>query len=375
MSGTMMPQPPPQMPPQGMAPPAPPQRAGGAPPQIPPQVLQMLMQRMQGAQGGAPGGQQMSPGPPGDATPIGMPKHLQPPSGVGGAAGDMASQGRNGDMLMAHLTPGEIQIPPQIQTPQLMAAIQAAFAQAGLNPAQFVAGSPQASVNPQTGAAEFNANGFLQYLPALAGMAASVAAPYLAPAALATTMGSALAPAAAGLAAGATSAATGGSATQALLSGAGAAGGSYLGGMGAGGGGGGAATVPATDAMPVAATSAGPNPYGAGANPEIGAMSTAAQTGTTQVASPMAVTPANASQAPINWGQAFKAGMGASLGGAMAPNEQKSNVPSSFNEKMPPLNTNYGQILGSNQANKPTFKGYNPYAAASGQGYRFFPTT
>jgi hypothetical protein len=381
MSGTM--QPPMAPPGGGMGGPGP--MGGGGAPQIPPQVLAMLAQRMQGG-GGAPGGPPMMPGgapgmvphapppgPPGNGIPAAqgtpMASRLPPP----GMMQQAAAQGRGGDQIMAHLTPGEIQIPPAIQTPQLMAAIRQAFAQAGLNPAQFVAGSPTAGVNPATGVQEFN-SGFLQFLPAIAGGVASIAAPELIPAIapeLAASMGSMLAPAAAALAAGGTSAATGGTATQAMMSGIGSGAGAWLGGLG---GAGGAGTVPATNVAPVAATSAGPNPYGAGANPEIGPMSTAAQTGTTQVATPSAVTPANSGQMPINYGQAFKAGIGAGIGQSLAPTPQKSNVPDSFNKPMQPLNPQFGQLLGSNQANRPTFTGYNPYQSVTGGGYSFYPT-
>jgi hypothetical protein len=68
----------------------------------------------------------------------------------------MAAQGRMGDSMMAHLTPGEVAVPPQVQTPELMRALQQAFGQAGVAPEQFTAGSPFSSTNPQTGAPEFS---------------------------------------------------------------------------------------------------------------------------------------------------------------------------------------------------------------------------
>ena len=39
---------------------------------------------------------------------------------------EMAALGRGGDTLVAHLTPGELTVPPQLQSPQLIAALQAA---------------------------------------------------------------------------------------------------------------------------------------------------------------------------------------------------------------------------------------------------------
>lgn len=70
-------------------------------------------------------------------------------------AADMASQGRGGDSMMAHLTPGEIAVPPEVQTPEVLAALNRAFAQVGANPTSFQAGNPDQKVNPETGAPEF----------------------------------------------------------------------------------------------------------------------------------------------------------------------------------------------------------------------------
>ncbi|HKS74806.1 MAG TPA: hypothetical protein VJQ82_16495 [Terriglobales bacterium] len=91
----------------------------------------------------------------------------------------LAAQGRFGDTTVAHLTPGEIEIPPQVQTPKLLAAINQAFRKAHVSPAQFTAGSPASSVNPKTGMPEYN---FLSaILPTLLGIGGSLLAPELAP--------------------------------------------------------------------------------------------------------------------------------------------------------------------------------------------------
>jgi hypothetical protein len=66
---------------------------------------------------------------------------------------NMAAMGRGGDTMMAHVTPGEIMVPPQVQTPELVAAITRAIQQAGGNPQEYIAG--QGSINPYTGQEEF----------------------------------------------------------------------------------------------------------------------------------------------------------------------------------------------------------------------------
>ena len=292
-----------------------------------------------------------------------MPPHLQP------GAQQMAAQGQNGDSLVAHMTPGEIAIPPQIQTPQLMAAIRQAFAQAGVNPAQFTAGSPAASHNPATGAPQFNLLSTL--LPMAAAGGAAFLAPEIIPAIapeFAAAMGSALAPTAAGLASAGATAATGGNATQSLMSGVGAAGGQAIGGSLLGS----ASPVAPTAATPTAPV--GGNPFGAVPSPEIGA---AAQGATSQVANPSNVLPANPGQLGFA-GQlkaALPAAIGAGIGQSLAPAQQGSNLPPGFNNKLGPVNPQFGQLLGSNQANRPTFTGYNPYSSVTGPnaGYNFFP--
>lgn len=67
-------------------------------------------------------------------------------------ANAMASEGRFGDTMMAHVTPGEVMIPPTRMTPKLMAAWLEAMA--GQDPSRYVAGGAN-SQNPETGAPEF----------------------------------------------------------------------------------------------------------------------------------------------------------------------------------------------------------------------------
>lgn len=83
---------------------------------------------------------------------------LQQPGPQGGPdAPDLrqaAAQGRGGDTMMVHATPGEIMIPPALQTPKIMDDVKAAFRNAGGNPGSAVVGSQEASVNPKTGIEE-----------------------------------------------------------------------------------------------------------------------------------------------------------------------------------------------------------------------------
>ena len=68
-----------------------------------------------------------------------------------------ARYGRNGDTMMAHLTPGETVVPKQVlqQNPQVARGLGRAFQDAGSDPRRYVVGSGQNSVNPMTGQKEF----------------------------------------------------------------------------------------------------------------------------------------------------------------------------------------------------------------------------
>lgn len=68
---------------------------------------------------------------------------------------NIAAQGRYGDNAVAHVNKSELMIPPELQTPEVMAAFQQAAMQAGVDPMQFIAGAPQNSVNPATGMPEY----------------------------------------------------------------------------------------------------------------------------------------------------------------------------------------------------------------------------
>lgn len=110
-------------------------------PQIPPQLQQMLMQHMMQQhmmQQQQNGGQRPPQG-----------QNMHTPQ-------ELAALGRMGDTTVAHLTPGEVEVPPQVQTPKVLATIDKAFKSKGVDPQKFVAGSPKSSVNPQTGMPEYN---------------------------------------------------------------------------------------------------------------------------------------------------------------------------------------------------------------------------
>lgn len=67
----------------------------------------------------------------------------------------LALQGRGGDTELAHLTPGEVVLPPQLQTPEVMAALQAAAGAAGIDVGRITVGDSANSTNPETGMAEY----------------------------------------------------------------------------------------------------------------------------------------------------------------------------------------------------------------------------
>lgn len=65
---------------------------------------------------------------------------------------ELAAKGQGSDTEVAHVTPGEMVVPPQAQTP----AVQQSMMQAGYDPAKYTVGSPLSRVNDQTGMPMFN---------------------------------------------------------------------------------------------------------------------------------------------------------------------------------------------------------------------------
>ena len=240
----------------------------------------------------------------------------------------MAANGRFGDQVVAHLTPGEIQVPPQLQNQKLMEDLRKAFAHFGLSPSQFTAGSPAASTNPATGAPEYSLLAAL--LPIIGGIGGGL---------VAGPGGAAVGGAVGG---GLGAAADHQNGTGVALSALGGGAGGYL----AGGGLGSGATVQGAAAGsgvgPVGQAAAAPADVAAASNP-FGGYAGAIKTG-------------------------YGAGLGSVVGGSLSPQPQSSALPSSFTNPLPALNTNYNQLLGNNQGSKPSFAGYNPYAAVTGGG-------
>ncbi len=63
--------------------------------------------------------------------------------------------GRQGDTELAHLTEGEMVIPPHILTPELHAELAQAIAAAGADMGRYTVGGTDDSLNPATGAREY----------------------------------------------------------------------------------------------------------------------------------------------------------------------------------------------------------------------------
>jgi hypothetical protein len=258
----------------------------------------------------------------------------------------LAAAGRNGDKIVAHLTPGEIAIPPQLQTPQVLAVLHQAFQAQGVNPQQFTAGSPASNVNPKTGMPEFNL--WSSLLPAGLGIAGGMLAPELLPA---------MAPALAGAI--------------------GAGAGTMAGGLGSG------------QSLPQAALSglgAGAGGYAAGSMfgglPTQGAASTAASGNVANQATippaPGALNLFSAAAKNFNPAQAAGAAAGSYLGGSMAAAPKASGgdgMPSGFHDRAPDVGSlpSYAQQLGNDTYKGPTpnFSGFNPLSPTSA-GWNFY---
>jgi hypothetical protein len=411
-------------------------------PQIPPQLMQMLMAQTAQRGAGGPGGsvpQMPMGGPPGAPPPGGPPgappqqppqagppppmsgvppMQIPPPQGApqgpqlgsnlaafgrmaqGGPGGqqprltpqEMAHLGRYGDQVIAHLTPGEMTVPPEVQTPKIKHDLAQAFQHVGVSPAQFTAGSPASSINPNTGAPEYSL--WSAILPVLGAVGGAVAAPYTGglsvPAGMA--IGGALGGAAGGLA-------DHGTATQIALQAAGGGAGGYLGGAmgGAASGLGGAAGAAGTEAAGMSAGNVAgaaanyTDPVFAGATSGVGSVGNAANAASMAtpaleggVGAPTSLAPSSASNLstfgsmvrnlPLKGG--MMAGTGAALGAALAPQPAQAapGMPAGFNTPMHPLNTNPNALMGRpGQSPTPQFGGYNPYSAVTGQPYNFFP--
>lgn len=158
------------MPPQGGVPPRMPP-PGSQPQGMPPQGMGMQPQSMQGMPPQMQGQMlQMIQGMPPEAKQM-LIQHL---------TASLAGSGRGGDTTIAHLTPGEMTVPPQVQTPKVLATLNKAFKDKGAAAHQFTVGSPTQSVNPATGLPEygfFNSGFMKAALPIALGVGGSMLLP------------------------------------------------------------------------------------------------------------------------------------------------------------------------------------------------------
>jgi hypothetical protein len=297
------------------------------------------------------------------------------------AANQIASQGRYGDSIIAHLTPGEVQVPPEIlqANPQLLAALKAAFQKMGVDISQFTAGSPATTKNPFTGVEENSIWGAL--MPVLGAVLGTMLLP---------GVGTGL-----GLEAGAAGGALGGAAgglAGGLIDHTGPAGallGALGGGLGGFAGGGGlhdlfagssAATGVAGSAGAAAASGASSAEMPdagimAADNPSIGAgAATTAGAGSAGTAAAKAPSFLQALKGPGLW-----AGGGATLASFLSPTPSSSSTSApdtDINKTYPPptINPNWGQVIGSNASPTPTFAGFNPFTSVTQPGgFTFYP--
>ena len=81
-----------------------------------------------------------------------------PEGGIASTISTLKDMGRQGDSLIAHLTPGEIVVPKDIldQNPEVQELIFAEMRLAGIeDPQQYIVGSEANSINPESGLPEF----------------------------------------------------------------------------------------------------------------------------------------------------------------------------------------------------------------------------
>lgn len=315
----------------------------------------------------------------GSATPSAPPPPSMP-TVMGGAAGaqqvpmaagqqpamsrmlnQMGQMGRHGDTMMAHMTPGEIAVPPQVQTPNVLSALQQAFKSAGADVRQFAAGSPFAAHNPNTGQQEFSLwSAILPVLGAVGGSLVGGPIGAAAGGALGGGAGGAIDhTGAAGIGLGALGGAAGG------YLGAGGGIGSLLGGSGSGASGAAGAAGAAATNTPLGA------PTGGAAQ---AAMAARMAAGDSPAMIGAGTLPQAAASSPSLMGllkTGGYAGLGASLGSSLAP-PPSSNTPPTFGAPMGPVNPN-AMIGGRPAVSAPNFAGYNPYSAVtSGSPYSFY---
>lgn len=286
-----------------------------------------------------------------------------------------AAKGRHGDTVVAHMTPGEIAIPPQLQTPKVLAILQQEFQRQGVDPQQFTAGSPQSSVNPATGMPEYNM--LSAFLPIALSLAGSAIAP-----GIGTALGSTMSSSLLGAIGGGAGSALGGLLTgqkpmKALLGGLGAGAGGYmLGTLGAGKTLFGEEVAKAAAAAPAAQA-------GANVVPAAEAFSAGNPAGAAASALPPADSWKNMWGAlPQNMNMPGMIGstMGGMLGASLAGDSSKKSAgpayPPGFMDKMAPVSElpSWQQMLGQNtyRGPRPNFTDFNP-ATNFPAAHNFYP--
>lgn len=365
----------------------------------------------QGMPQGAPSPQSISPvpqqpgmppqgmPPQGQPQPQGLPPGPQPPQGGMQNPSqrrfteqELSALGRMGDTTIAHMTPGEITVPQQVQTPKVLATLKKEYHKKGVDPSQFTVGSPQSSVNPSTGLHEYNF--WSSFLPMALGAAGGIFGGPLG-AAAGTTLGgmaggqkfgnAAMSGALAGLGDWGLGSLVGGTGSLSSMFGnadadaaAGAAGNSTSGAGAMAGG------------VPSSAPSGGPlgDILNQGlSNSPSGYIAAAPQA---QVAADVAAAGNGMGGAPSNLGNLYGmlpkgtnignvagAGIGASLGNSMFGQQSSTTngLPSNFNKPYTPASQlpSAQNQLGYNTYNGPTanFTGYNP-ATNNPMAYNFF---
>ena len=67
----------------------------------------------------------------------------------------LAAAGRNGDSALGHLTPGELILPRELQSREVMERLSKEAQRKGINLPRYQVGSQANSINPLTGMREF----------------------------------------------------------------------------------------------------------------------------------------------------------------------------------------------------------------------------
>lgn len=310
---------------------------------------------------------------------------------------EMAAKGRYGDSIVAHLTPGEVTVPPEIlmKFPQLKAAIAKAMGQMGVHISQFTAGSPNVVTNPATGAPEQSIWGAL--LPVIGGVLGTILLP-----GVGTALGAGAAAGAVGGAVGGGLGGLAGSAIDHTNPALGALGGAVGGGIGGAGGFSGAgdllsgAGAAGASGYTVGAGGASAGYGGLLASPDAAAGSAAESAGV--AASPASFAPGAVGAEAANPGWLERnlgitpnavraggyAGLGSSLAGMFGPTGSSSSSSSSGqnndpnannpNALVPPAGSTPNSLLGNNIPNTPTFAGFSPQTAGiPGNSFNFYP--